>query len=205
MTAIGTSQTAGGANPSEIPSVLDRVQKENDPELSELIRIAVMNRKTTEKETLEVVRRVTQSYAQIRLLDQQIGQVAQKIKATAGPAEMQSELLLAKAELESKRTTELANLREVMGVIPRFPLEKKPVETLNAWLRLKAIDQRVYVIEAERPFLQDWAEWRAKSLGLRSEKETLDYVRSRLADTGEIDARPRLVKHRRRIRDLQLQ
>ena len=186
---VGTGQTAAGENPSEAPSVLDRVQKENDRELSELIRIAVLNRKTTEEETFEVVRKVTQSYAQIRLLDQQIAQITRKAEAAGGPAEMRYELLLAKAELESKRTTELANLREVMGVIPRFPLEKKPIETLNAWLRLKVIDQRVYVIDAQRPFLQDWAEWRAKSLGLMSEKETLDYVRSRLADKGNLPIR----------------
>ena len=193
LTAVGTSQTAGEAGRGGTASVLNRVQSENDPELSELIRVAVANRKNvgnvSEQEVLELVRKVTQSYAQIKLLDQQIEQVAQKLRATAGPAEMQSELVLAKAELEAKRTTELANLRETMGVVPRFPLESKPVETLNAWLRLKVIDQRVYVTDALKPFLTDWAEWRAKSLGLMSEKETLDYIRSRLADKGNLPIR----------------
>ncbi len=190
---VGISPTTVGAGPNGTASILDRVQREEDPELSELIRVAVANRKNvasvSEQEVLELVRKVTQSYAQIKLLDQQIEQVAQKLKATAGPAEMQSELVLAKAELESKRTTELANLRETMGVVPRFPLETKPVETLNAWLRLKVIDQRVYVTDALTPFLTDWAEGRAKSLGLLSAKETLDHLRSRLADKANLPIR----------------
>ncbi len=189
LTAAATGQTVVGTDQSGAGSVLDRVQKENDPELSDLIRIAVTNQKATAQGTLEIVRKVTQSYAQIKLLDQQIEQVALKLKAPGGPAEMQSELVLAKAELEAKRTTELANLRETMGVIPRFPLEKKPVESLNTWLRLTVVDQRAYVTDALTPLINDWAEWRAKSLGLLSEKETLDYIRGRLANKGNLPIR----------------
>ncbi len=42
------------------------------------------------------------------------------------------ELLLAKAELESKRTKELANLREMVGIVPKLPLAEQPIETLKS-------------------------------------------------------------------------
>jgi hypothetical protein len=177
----GIGQTAVGADQSGTGSVLERVQRENDPELSELIRIALTNRKDVgEQERLEVMRKVTQCYAQIRLLDQQIEQVAQKIKATAAPAEMQSELVLAKAELEAKRATELANLRELMGVVPRFPFESQPIPTLNTWLSVLPVDERALVLDALKPFEDYWALERHKVAGLLSEKETLDYIRRRL-------------------------
>ena len=172
------------------PSILERVQKEGDPELSELIRLALDNRDDASgTETLEIVRQVTESYAQIRLLDKQIEQIARKAESSAGPAEMRYELVLAKAELEAKRTTELANLREVMGVIPRFPFERKPEEALNAWLHLNVIDQRVYVTDTLRPFLQDWADWRFKAVGLLSEQEALDCVRGRFANKDNLPIR----------------
>jgi len=89
---------------SQIPSVLDRVQRVEDPELGDLIRLAMENRKNiSREEAFDIVRQVTKSYAQIKLLDLQIEQIAQKAEATTGPAKMRYELLLAKAELESKR------------------------------------------------------------------------------------------------------
>lgn len=197
LAAVVAGQTAVGAGQSGTTSVLDRVQREEDPELSELIRLAVANRrsvaKVSDQEVLDLVRKVTQSYAQIKLLDQQIEQVAQKLKATAGPAPMQSELLLAKAELESKRMTELANLREVMGVVPKFPFEKKPTKSLSTWLDLNLIDERVYVIEYVKPpigyFSDYYADCRWKSAGLQSETETLDYLRGRLTDPSKLPIR----------------
>jgi len=173
-----------------LPSILDRVQKEGDPELSELIRLALANRDgISQMEALEVVRRVTEGYAQIRLLDQQIEQIARKTESSAGPVEMRYELVLAKAELEAKRTTELANLREVMGVIPRFPFERKPEETLNTWLHLNVVGPRVYVTETLRPFLEDWADWRFQAVGLLSEQETLDYIRGCFANKSNLPIR----------------
>ena len=159
VTTMGLGQTSVGAGQSRTASVLDRVQTEDDQELSELIRIAVTNRKNvSEKERFEIVRMVTQGYTQIKLLDQQIEQITHKAEAAKGPAEMRYELLLAKAELESKRTTELANLREVMGVMPRFPFEKKPTKSLNTWLDLNPIDERVYVLDYLKPFADYWAD-----------------------------------------------
>jgi len=175
---------------NKTPSVLDRLQKVDDPELGELIRLAMENRKgTNEKEALEIMRKVTLSYVQIKLLDQQIAEVSRKIKAETGPAEMQYELLLAKTELEAKLMTELANLREIMGIIPRHAFEKQPIETLNTWLALNVIGERVYVLDTLKPFQEYWAKRRCKSAGLLSERDTLDYIRERLQSNSSLPVR----------------
>ncbi len=172
------------------PTVLDRVQRESDPELSELIRIAVANRQNvSEQARFEIVRKVTQSYAQIKLLDQQIEQLGRKIDVAAGPAEMRYELVLAKSELESKRMTELANLREAMGIIPRLPFEEQPKERLNAWVNLQLLDHRVVVLDGLKPFHYYWAMRRFKSVGVMSETEALEYVRGRLKDKNSLPIR----------------
>ena len=190
LTTACLGQTAVGAGQSGTASIVNRVQREDDAELKELIGIAVTNRKNvSEQERFEIVRMVTQSYAQIKLLDQQIEQIARKAESAAGPAEMRYELLLAKAELESKRMTELAHLREVMGVIPRFPFESQPVRTLNAWVTLRVIDGRVLVHDALRPLEEYWAMTRHKVIGLLSEKETLDYLGGRLKDKDSLPIR----------------
>ena len=68
---------------SQTPSILDRVQRVEDPELGDLIRLAMENRKKYMKvrreEAFEIVRKVTQSYSQIKLLDLQIEQIAQRV------------------------------------------------------------------------------------------------------------------------------
>jgi hypothetical protein len=175
---------------TETPSVLDRVQSVEDPELGELIRVAMENHSgANTKESLEIMRKVTQSYAQIKLLDRQIKQVSRKIEKATGPAEMRYELLLAKSELESKLMTELANLREVMGIIPKHAFEKQPLETLNALLALNVIGQRIYALDGLKPFSGYWAAWRFKSAGLLSERETLNYIRERLADKRNLPIR----------------
>jgi hypothetical protein len=191
LTAVGAGQTAVGAGQSGTPSIVNRVQREDDPELKELIGIALTNRKSVSEyeRRFEIVRKVTQSYAQIKLLDQQIDQIGRKMELTSGPAEMRYELLLAKAELEAKRTTELASLREVMGVIPKLPFESQPVPTLNAWVTLKVIGERVLVLDAIKGFSNYWAMERHKVTGLLSEKETLDYLGGRLKDKDSLPIR----------------
>jgi hypothetical protein len=187
--APGMGQTAVEADQSGTASVLERVRRENDPELSELIRIALTNRKdASEQERFEVIRKVTQSYVQIKLLDQQVQQTTRKAEA-GGPAEMRSEMLLAKAELEAKRAGELANLRELLGVIPRFPFESQPIASLNTWVSLLPVDARVLVLGALKPFPDYWALERHTVAGLLSEKETLDYVRGRLQDKNGLPIR----------------
>ncbi len=180
---------AVGAGQSSTPSVLDRVQKEDDPELTELIRAAMENRSARPEERLEIIREVTQSYVQIKLLDQQVEQLGRKIDTTSGPSEMRYELLLAKAELESRRTAELANLREIMGIIPRFPFEPQPTATLNTWVSLLPVDERVLVLDSLKPFQDYWALERHKVAGLLCESETLDYVQARLKDKNRLPLR----------------
>lgn len=175
---------------SQTPSILDRVQRVEDPELGDLIRLAMENRKNISKEqAFEIVRQVTQTYSQIKLLDLQIEQIAKKAEATTVPAEMRYELLLAKAELESKRTTELANLREMVGIIPKLPLAEQPIETLNTYVSLQIIGERLYVLECQKPFIDFWVVQRWKLAGLLSEKETLDYIRDRLKNKDNLPIR----------------
>ncbi len=147
-TAIAQKQT---------PSILSRLQVVEDPELGELIRAAIEYRRQyysgvdIEKE-LEIVRKITESYAQIKLLDRQIDMLDNKVQAGAVPDELQYELILARAELEAKRTTELATLREVVCVMPDYPLSSKPTERLKTWLKLDVLDHRVLVSKGVQPF-----------------------------------------------------
>lgn len=170
---------------SDVGSVMTRVQREEDPELGDLIRLAMENRKVKREEVFEVVRKVTQSYAQIRLLDQQIAEVTRKAES-AKMAEMRGELVLARAELESKRITEVANLREMVGILPQLPLAELPMETLRGHVSLQLIGERVYVLEGlpegHPPFNEWWALQRWQVVGFLPEKETLEYVRKRLQD-----------------------
>jgi hypothetical protein len=190
FSAVGTAQTAAGTDQRSAGSIVDRVKREDDPELSELIRIALANRqKPTEKERLDIVRKVTQSYAQIRLFDQQIEQLNRKIETTTGPAEIRSEFVLAQAELVSKRSMEMANLREIMGIVPRFPFDKQPARDLNTWLSLQVLDQRVVVYDGLKPFDDYWAMWRENVAGVLSEQGTLDYIRGRLKDRTNLPMR----------------
>jgi hypothetical protein len=175
---------------SSTPSILDRVQKVDDPELGELIRAAIENRKNfDQKDALEIIRKVTLGYVQIKLLDQQIAEVSRKINAETGPTEMRYELLMAKTELESKLMAELANLREVMGVIPKHAFGQQPISTLNAWVHFHVLGQRVYVLDTQKPFYEYWGFWRLQPSGLLSESETLDYVRGRLKDKNSLPIR----------------
>ncbi len=178
---------------SNTPSVLDRVQNVDDPELAELIRAAIENqakfRHSSQEETLELTRKVTLSYTRIKLLDEQIEQVFRKIEANTGPAEMRNELRLAKMELESKLLEEVADLRHVMGITPRHPFDKKPIESLSSWVFLRVLDEGVYVLDSLQPFQDYWGRRRYKSFGLLSEKEALDNVRERLKDPNNFPIR----------------
>ena len=183
LVAVAMAQT-------QTPSILDRVQRVEDPELGDLIRLTMENRKSISKEeAFDIVRQITQTYAQIKLLDLQIEQIGQKAEATRGPAEMRYELLLAKAELESKRAMELANLRELAGIVPKLPLAVQPIETLNSFISLEIIGERLFVLECQKPFIDYWVVQRWKVAGFLSEKETLDYLRGKLGDADSLPIR----------------
>jgi hypothetical protein len=176
---------------SKTPSVLDRVQRVDDPQLGELIRVAMDNHANfSANEKLDLIRKVTLGYGQIRLLDQQIAEISRKIESTAGPAEVRYELLMARTELEAKLMTELTNLREAMGVVPKYPFDKQPVEMLRTWLRLNPIGgDRVYVLDTKKPIIEYWAYTRFESLGLMSQQDALGLVRERLRDPNNLPAR----------------
>jgi len=180
--------TEGGQ--SGTSKLMDRIQREDDRELGELIRVAMANHKgASEKEILEITRRVKQGHAQILLLDLQIEEVAGQIGSTPGPDETRRQLLQTKKELEAKRMAEMGNVREAMGIIPRLPFDKQPTANLNAWVSLQVLEQRVVVLDVQKPFLEYWPMLRHKVAGLLSEKETLDYVRGRLKDKDSLPIR----------------
>jgi hypothetical protein len=183
LTVAGTGRAAAGGNQSGKSKLMDRIQREDDRELAELIRTAVENHKgASEKEILEITRRVTEEHAQLLLLDAQIAQVTREIEATRGPAETREGLLRSKKELEAKRMAEMGNLQEAMGIKPRQPFDKQSTGSLNAWVKLQVLEQRVVVLDTVKGFSDNWAFARHKVVGALSEKETLDYLQGRLKD-----------------------
>ena len=155
---------------NKTPSVLDRVQKVDDPELAELIRVAMENHDDLNQSArLDLIREVTRLYVQVKLLDQQIVEVTRKLEGETGPAEMRYELLMAKTELEAKRMTELADLRKVMGVMPRHPFDKHPIEALHSLLHLDPLEQGVVLMDTDLPFVY-WGVHQWQSGGLLSRR-----------------------------------
>lgn len=159
-------------------SVLDRVQTIYDHELGELIRIALANlpetkalmnppykksreeseklkfelRKAEETAKSKAIRCVTEVYSQIKLLDTQIEHTEQKINSLQKNSAIQIELILARAELDARRTTKLAELREIMNIVPKHAFGRKPVTTLNSWFKLDVIDDYVYILKCLKPY-----------------------------------------------------
>jgi hypothetical protein len=174
----------------QTPSVLSRVQTVEDPELGDLIRVAVENHQRTHDnpaqnvspQELEIVQKVTESYARIKLLDEQIEQTARKIKG-GGSAEVLQEMTLAKAELESKRTTELGKLREVMGVIPAHAFGRRPTDELKTWLHLDVAGDRVVVTE-------DAASGKSSTLaGVMTKSAGIEYIARQLKGENRLPIR----------------
>jgi len=191
--AVGCAGTAIGR---EQASVLSRVQTVDDVELGELIRVALENlpeskrlaklnpytndyeeqREAVESAKLKTVRLVTEAYAAIKLLDSQIDQIDAKINSPGMPETLMRELLLAKAELQSNLETKLAELREVMGIIPRHALGRKPVKELNGWLKLDVIGDRVCIFDCSKPFQEYSETMRHTFVKLLSGEEALNYA-----------------------------
>jgi hypothetical protein len=192
------------AGQSETSSVFQRVQRIDDPQLGELIRVVLDNHAdSNQKEKLELMRKVTVSYAQIRLFDQQITEISRKLGSTPGPADVRYELAMARTELESKLMTELTNLREVMGVMPKFPFDKQPPETLHTWLRLNPIEGgHVYVLDTRKPIIEYWAYSRFESLGLMPQQKVLDLIRERLKDPNSLPAKLEILWTNKEAEDL---
>jgi hypothetical protein len=160
------------------PSVLSRVETVGDHELGECIRVALENlpvpgdlankypsgadyvrlKAEFEAKRLEVIRAVTESYAQIRLFDSQIEQIDKRLRSSSLPDGLSHELVIAKAELDMKLTTELAKLRTCMGVVPRYALGQWPAEQLNTWVVLDVVDaNQVCLCRYTKPFFDYYA------------------------------------------------
>jgi hypothetical protein len=170
------------------PSVLSRVQTVDDPELGELLRAALEQPKGVDDQ-LKTTRAVTESYAKIKLLDRQIEEAQQRIKSVAGPAELRHELVLAAAELESRRVMELANLREVMGIIPKHAFGRTVLWNLKTWLHLDVLDNRVYVLESVPPFSEDQTRMTYRAAGMMSPEGALDYIAQWVKDSQALPIR----------------
>jgi hypothetical protein len=152
------------------PTVLERVRKVEDPELAELINIAIDNlpqsklqgnpddRVQHSKLEYEVeiakakaIRTVTETYAQIKLLDEKIKQINIRIDRSKTTKDIESELLLAKSTFEAERITKIGELRESMNLTPWTPFGPKEFKDLNAWIKLEITDDVIQIFEANKP------------------------------------------------------
>lgn len=188
----------------EEKSVLDRIQRIDDPELGELIRIAIENTKVSllkeletltrneeehkkfensiEKIELQTVRKVTEAYSEIKLLDSQIEQIEKRLSLSKSPETLTNELFLAKTELEARLTDKLAELREIMHIIPVHPLGRRKLEELNTWIKLDVIGDQVSVFNCSKPFDEYAYRMKHNFVKMMSLKEAFDYVTNNIKE-----------------------
>ncbi len=150
---------AGGAA-GKRGSILEQVTKIEDPELGELLRKALVNSPEVQNDKAAksaLVKRVTDAYLQIKLLTDQIGETDKKLESSRTTEIIKAELLLAKKELEAKLGMQLAELREVLNIVPEAAY-KRPVKDLDTWLALDVIGgvgpDVVCVYEYSKPFYE---------------------------------------------------
>jgi hypothetical protein len=202
---LGTTVCKGQA------SILSRVQTIEDPELGELIRVALENLPETadpalyipnseeydaaEMARLKTVRLVTEAYVHIKLLDSQIEQSDVRFGSSNLPEALAREFILAKAELESQRATKLAELREIMHIIPRHALGRKPVKYLNGWLRLDVIGDFVLVFTCAKPFIENEFGVRHVFVKLMSRKEARKYASDYVLEHGHRPVRVDILRN----------
>ena len=218
---------ASSACAKEGQSILERVQVIEDPELGELVRIALANlletkeaarlyqrwqrtsqtssrqrelreeyqKKYDEAITREearkpqVVRAITETYAQIKLLDTQIEQIEKKIGLAKTTDAIRSELILARAELEARRMTKLAELREIMSIVPKHAFGRKRVETLGTWLSFDVIGDFVYVFNYLRPYREGRSYWQSEPVGVMSRKAALGHIKDLMKEKYRLPVR----------------
>ena len=186
-------------------SILNRIQTIEDPELGELISIALENFNSPELEELkiyessnlinfeytklknlvqtqklQIVRKVTEAYSEIKLLDSQIEQIEKRLYFSKSLETLASELFLAKTELETKLTNKLAELRETMNIIPIHPFGRRPVEQINAWIKLEVIGEQVVVFNCSKPFNNNYYLMEHNFIKLMSHNEAFDYITNNL-------------------------
>lgn len=180
-------------------SILERVMKVEDPELADCMRVAVENiplpdtlkiyspdqkiykeaKSAYDEQRLQVVRAITETYAQIKLLDTQIQQIEVKLHALSDSAfALRHELILAQAELKSKQIQQLAQLREIMGIIPRYAFGQIQLPQLQNWFFLDVLDENtVLIFHAKKPFNETWSIYGNYDLdSIRNTTGVMDYI-----------------------------
>ena len=146
--------SAGAAE--EEGTVLQRVKAIKDPELAQLLQVALENLSEDAAITRpELVRRVTEAYAQIKLLDIQITDIDRKIELSKTSEVVREKQRLQRAKLEAERMTQLAKLREAMYVEPRYALGRIPVDELNGWLTFNVGPHNLDVSKFLKPYYED--------------------------------------------------
>jgi hypothetical protein len=162
---------------------VDLPQEQDDENLTELFHTAVANHPGAgKKELREITRRVTQSYAEIVSLDQQIEEIADTLKVPPGSTETLRPLRQTLKDLENERLDELGNLGAAVGMAPRRPAAQQPTANLNAWMTLLIMKQCVIALNC----LKDPPEYRITEHQVRwmllSKKQTPQYLQRRWKD-----------------------
>lgn len=180
----------------EEPTILERVRKVENPELAELIKIAIINLpeskltsgssqqehsqlqyeiKVAKSKTIRVV---TEKYAQIKLLDEKIKQIEKK-QISSKNEDIKAELLIVKASLETERLSNIAELREALHLVPWTPLGPKEIDELSTWIHLEILDgETVRVINFRKPFSENIYINSGNGSFLKTPKETIKYIES---------------------------
>jgi len=125
-------------------TVLERAMKVDDPELGACIRFALERYRERysggEDQQLELIRKVTELYTEIKLQDTQIGHLELQLSESDGQSTLRHELILARAELESRRELAFAQLRQTMYIIPRHHMGAIPTEQLKSHVTADVVD-----------------------------------------------------------------
>jgi len=139
----------------------------------------------------KVIKSVTEVYAQIKLLDTQIDQVRTKMDSLSKSEAIYTELTLAIAELQANRSTQLAQLRQIMNIVPKYAFGHKPANTLNGWLVLDVISDEIYAFRVLRPFgeydsIKENPRYTRRSsaeiINKMSKKEAIEYIKNYIKD-----------------------
>lgn len=136
-------------------TVLERVKKIEDPDLSSLIQIATEKEWPKETNKAKLIQIITEQYAQIKLLDEKIKQLNKRIDEFKNPKEIEYELILAKSSLETERLTKLSQLRETLNLIPSYPFGFKDTKEINTWICLEIYDNDVRFFNFIKPFYEN--------------------------------------------------
>ncbi|MHC4567438.1 MAG: hypothetical protein ACYTE3_16970 [Planctomycetota bacterium] len=132
------------ALPCHAETVLERAMKVDDPELGACIRFALERQherySSGEDRDLELIRKVTELYTEIKLQDTQIRHLQRQLNQPDGSSTIRHELILAQSELESRRELAFAQLRQVMYIIPRHHMGKISTEQLKSHLTVDVVD-----------------------------------------------------------------